>query len=117
MDIINSESYLIGTLLGSLARNFAGDKSPIKSFEKNYVGNLSRRISNMADFIRLKNDIEQKLIMHDKVKFTYQTSYDLSQKVKNFQGFYNKEECAFGFFESYFKPYPKKKDTEPVDNQ
>lgn len=117
MDIINSDSYLIGTLLGSLARNFAGDQSPIKSFEKNYVGNLSRRISNLSDFIRLKNDIEQKLIMHVDTKFIYQTSYDLAQKVKNFQGFYNKEECAFGFFESYFKPYPKKKVTNQTNNQ
>lgn len=108
MDIINSESYHLGTLLGSLAKNFQGDKSPIKSFEKNYVGNLSRRISRIADFIKLKNDIEQKLIMHDKTKFTFQTSFDLAQRVKEFKGIYNKEECAFGFFESYFKPIPKK---------
>lgn len=110
MDIINSESYQIGNLLGSLAKNFAGDKSPIKSFEKNYVGNLSRRISTMDDFIRLKNDIEQKLIMHEKANFTYRTSYDLAQRIKEFKGSYDREQCAFGFFESYFKPLPKKKE-------
>lgn len=112
MDIINSESYQIGSLLGSLAKNFAGEKSPIKSFEKNYVGNLSRRISTMADFVKLKNEIEQKLIMHEKTKYTYKASYELAQKVKDFEGVYDKEECAFGFFESYFKPLPKKENTE-----
>lgn len=112
MDIINSQSYQLGNLLGTLAKNFAGSNSPIKSFEKNYVGNLSRRISNLSDFIKLKNDIEQKLIMHEKTNFTYQVSYDLTQKVKDFQGSYNKEECAFGFFESYFKPIPKKENQE-----
>ena len=112
MDIITSNSYQIGVLLGSLAKNFAGDKSPIKSFEKNYVGNLSRRISTIDDFIKLKNDIEQKLIMHEKTKFTFQTSYQLSEKIKTFQGAYDKEEATFGFFESYFKPLPKKKEVE-----
>ena len=112
MDITNSASYQVGNLLGSLAKNFAGDKSPIKSFEKNYVGNLSRRISTIDDFIKLKNDIEQKLIMHEKTKFTYQTSYELSQKVKDFKEVYDREESAFGFFEAYFKPIPKKEATE-----
>lgn len=112
MDIINSQSYQLGNLLGTLAKNFAGANSPIKSFEKNYVGNLSRRISNLSDFIKLKNDIEQKLIMHEKTNFTYQVSYELAQKIKDFQSSYNKEECAFGFFESYFKPIPKKNSQE-----
>jgi hypothetical protein len=105
MKIINSESYQMGLLLGSLAKGLAME---IKSFEKNYVGNLTRRISTIDDFIKLKNDIEQKLIMHEKSKFTFKTSYDLAQQVKGFKGRYDKEECAFGFFESYFKPIAKK---------
>lgn len=112
MDIINSYSYQAGNMLGSLARNFSGENSPIKSFEKNYVGNLSRRISTLSDFIKLKNDIEQKLIMHNKTGYTFKTSYELTQKIKDFEGTYNKEECAFGFFESYFKPLPKKTNNE-----
>ena len=112
MDIINSNSYQIGVLLGSLAKNFAGKDSPIKSFEKNYVGNLTRRIGTITDFRKLKNDIEQKLIMHEKTKYdnVRLTSYTLSEKIKEFQGAYDKEEAAFGFFESYFKPLPKKKE-------
>ena len=105
MEITSSESYQIGLMLGSLARNLSQE---INSFEKNYVGNLTRRIGNLSDFIKLKNEIEQKLIMHDKTKYTYQSSYDLAQLVKEFKGRYDKEECAFGFMESYFKPIPKK---------
>lgn len=119
MEITSSESYQIGFMLGGLARNLSQE---INSFEKNYVGNLTRRIGNMADFIKLKNEIEQKLIMHDKAKYTFQTSYDLTQKVKEFNSRYDKEECAFGFMESYFKPLPKKVDassneTNTTNNQ
>ena len=108
MKITNSGSYQVGLLLGSLAKNLSLE---IKSFEKNYVGNLSRRLSNLEDFIKLKNDIEQKLIMHDKSKFTFKTSFELSQKVKDFEGRYDKDECAFGFLESYFKPIFKTETT------
>jgi hypothetical protein len=105
MEIITSESYQIGFMLGGMAKNLSQE---INSFEKNYVGNLTRRVGTLSDFIKLKNEIEQKLIMHDKSKFTFQTSYDLAQKVKEFNTRYDKEECAFGFMESYFKPLPKK---------
>lgn len=118
MEITQSESYGIGLLLGSLAKNLSLE---INSFEKNYVGNLTRRISTMDDFIRLKNDIEQKLIMHDKSKFTFQTSYELAQKVKEFKSRYDKDECAFGFLESYFKPIPSKQsdstENKVINNQ
>jgi hypothetical protein len=119
MEITSSESYQIGFMLGGLAKNLSQE---INSFEKNYVGNLTRRIGNMADFIKLKNEIEQKLIMHDKAKYTFQTSYDLAQKIKEFTSRYDKEECAFGFMESYFKPFPKKETpvkeiTENIENQ
>jgi hypothetical protein len=105
MEITSSESYQIGFLLGGMAKNLSME---INSFEKNYVGNLTRRIGTLSDFVKLKNEVEQKLIMHDKAKFTFQTSYDLAQKVKEFTSRYDKEECAFGFMESYFKPLPKK---------
>jgi hypothetical protein len=105
MEITSSESYQIGFMLGEMAKNLSNE---INSFEKNYVGNLTRRVGTLSDFIKLKNEIEQKLIMHDKSKFTFQISYDLAQKVKEFISRYDKEECAFGFMESYFKPLPKK---------
>ncbi|MDD2634930.1 MAG: hypothetical protein PHW82_05465 [Bacteroidales bacterium] len=116
MEITSSESYQIGFMLGGLAKNLSQE---INSFEKNYVGNLTRRIGTMSDFIKLKNEIEQKLIMHDKTKYTFQKSYDLAQKIKEFKSRYDKEECAFGFMENYFKPIPKAtmKTTENTENQ
>jgi len=105
MEITTSESYQIGFMLGGLAKNLSLE---INSFEKNYVGNLTRRIGNLTDFIKLKNEIEQKLILHDKTKYTFQISYDLTQKVKVFKTRYDKEECVFGFMESYFKPITKR---------
>jgi hypothetical protein len=108
LKIMNSNSYKMGLLLGELARNFAGENSPIKSFEKNYVGNLSRRIGRIEDFILLKSDIEQKLIMHEKVNYTKKTSSELSELINAHTGIYDKNECAFGFFESYFKTLKKK---------
>jgi hypothetical protein len=107
MEIINSESYQLGLLLGELSKNLSQE---INSFDKQYVGNLTRRIATMEDFIKFKNEIEEKLIMHDKTNFTYKTSYELSQKVKEFSSVYNKDNCVFGFMESYFKPLPKKKE-------
>ena len=116
MKITESESYQIGLLLGALAKNL---RQEINAFDKKYVGNLTRRIATIEDFIKFKNEIEEKLIMHDKTKFTYETSYELSQKVKGFNFIYDKNKCAFGFMESYFKPLPKK-DAEKAkteDNQ
>lgn len=109
--ITDSGSYKLGLLLGGMAKNLSG---VINSFEKNYVGNLTRRIATLSDFIKLKNEIEQKLILHDKAKFTFQSSYDLAQLIKDFSISYDKEQCAFGFFEGYFKPIPKK-DTSSVE--
>jgi hypothetical protein len=116
MKITTSESYQIGLLLGELSKNV---RQEINSFDKKYVGNLTRRIGNLNDLIKFKNEIEEKLIMHDKTKFTYETSYELSQKVKEFNSIYDKDKCVFGFMESYFKPLPKKKEDKPKaeDNQ
>lgn len=99
MKITESESYQIGLLLGELAKNL---RREINAFDKKYVGNLTRRIATIEDFIKFKNEIEEKLIMHDKTNFTFKNSSQLSQKVKTFSETYVKDRCAFGFFESYF---------------
>ena len=99
MKITESESYQIGLLLGALAKNL---RQEINAFDKKYVGNLTRRIATIEDFIKFKNEIEEKLIMHDKTKFTFRSSSELAQKVKKFSETYVKDKCVFGFFESYF---------------
>lgn len=107
MKIQESQSYKIGNLLGKLALPFANWRNdcPIKSFEKSYIGNLSRRISTLEEFIKFKNFIDEKLTIHEKLyKSTKDTSYQLAHAINNFSDRYNKDECSFGFFEAYFEP-------------
>ncbi len=45
------------------------------------------------------------MIIHERSKFTSKTSVDLSEKIKELElsaEKYDKNNCAFGFFESYF---------------
>jgi hypothetical protein len=115
MKIVESESYQLGLLLGKMAQPFSGENSPIRSFEKNYVGNLTRRIPTLKEFIALKNEIEEKLIMHEKVGFTKNLSIELSNNIKSFKTQYDKNECVFGFFEGYFSRTNKKNLVEKVE--
>ena len=119
MRIQESQSYKIGLLLGKLAEQFAAwrDDCPIKSFEKSYIGTLSRRITTLEDLIIFKRFIEEKLVIHEKnFKSIKDTSYELAQAIKSFSGRYDKNECAFGFFESYFATVAKKQDDAATAN-
>lgn len=101
MEIINSDSYKMGYHLGKMANVVA---QQIKSFEKSYVGNLSRRISRLGDFIKLKNEIIQKLINHDKMIIVVQNSTKLDEYIKKMkEADYRKDEISFGFFEGYYE--------------
>lgn len=101
----NDDSYKAGMLLGKMAKAIGRGKDPkIRSFEKNYVGLLSRRITDKQGLINLANFVNEKLAIHD-VAYTdlKQASVSLAQlvgemKEKN----YRKNYCAFGFFESYY---------------
>ena len=111
MNIQQSPSYQVGLLLGKLARPL---RKPIKSFEKNYVGNLSRRLCTLQDFVKFKTFVEEKLIIHDKgYPEIRKTSVELAQAIKQFSGRYDKNECAFGFFESYFTYFETQNQDEP----
>ena len=101
VEIQKSPSYQLGLLLGSMAR---GLRTKINSFDKNYAGLLSRRIGTLDDVIGLQNEFNQKLIMHDRAGWSFTFSNTLTNAIKNFDGPYHKDECAFGFFESYFAP-------------
>lgn len=120
MSIKNSKSYQIGLLLGEIARQFAAWRNdcPIKSFEKSYIGTLSRRIATINDLIKFKSFIEEKLILHERSKFTFETSVNLAEKIKELElstEKYDKNSCAFGFFESYFAQTKNEKQ-EATDN-
>lgn len=119
MKILESPSYKLGLSLGIMSRPFAAwrDDCPIKSFEKNYVGNLTRRISSLEDLIKFTIDIDQKLIMHDRTYSDIKdASLTLANDVKTFEGKFDKNECAFGFFESYFNSSKKNEDNTEKEN-
>lgn len=108
MEIINSASFKLGVKIGKMAKPL---KKAIGSFEKNYVGLLSRRVSTKEDCIRFVTDISQKLVMHDGIWATMcaEVCDDLAKLPEDK---YDKDELSFGFLDGYFKyePTDKKKD-------
>lgn len=108
MEITNSASFKLGVKIGKMAKPL---KNSIGSFEKNYVGLLSRRVSTKEDCIRFVTDISQKLVMHDSVwsAMCAEVCDDLANLSESE---YDKDELSFGFLDGYFKyePTDKKKD-------
>ncbi len=124
MKIQESQSYKVGLLLGELAKEFAAwrEDCPIKSFEKSYVGTLSRRITTIPDLIRFKTFMEEKLILHERASFTHAISANLSEEIKALESSssekYDRHKCAFGFFDSYFASVKQDNaTTKTQDNQ
>ena len=108
MEITNSASFKLGVKIGKMAKPL---KNSIGSFEKNYVGLLSRRVSTKEDCIRFVTDISQKLVMHDGIWATMcaEVCDDLANLSETE---YDKDKLSFGFLDGYFKyePTDKKKD-------
>ena len=107
MEIINSASFMLGVKIGKMAKPL---KKAIGSFEKNYVGLLSRRVSTKEDCIRFVTDISQKLVMHDGMWATM--CAEVCDDLANLsESEYDKDELSFGFLDGYFKyePTDKKK--------
>ena len=108
MDIINTASFKLGSKIGKMAKPL---KKAIGSFEKNYVGLLSSRVSTKEDCIRFVTDISQKLVMHDGIWATMcaEVCDDLAKLP---EAEYDKDKLSFGFLDGYFKyePTDKKKD-------
>lgn len=113
-DMKKSSSYTAGKLLGQLAQPVSWE---IKSFEKNYVGLLSRRISDKQGLVAFANFINQKLAIHERAYPSLKEKYielaDILSEMQNKE--YHREYCAFGFFEGYFKKFekPEKNVIEP----
>jgi len=108
MQITESRDYQLGWPLGIMARPL---RSRIKSFEKNYVGNLRRRIATIDDFIEFKNEIEEMLVRHEVAQMTSvdEARQELASHFDSMEENtrLDKNRCALGFFESYFEPYQK----------
>lgn len=120
MEIEESKSYALGKRLGIMARVFAAWKKdcPIKSFEKSYVGNLSRRTGTLDDLVKFAAFMNEKLVMHEKAFKEVQQAYlDFVEGIKNFGNEkYNKYNCSLGFFESYYENIRQEKEEEVINN-
>lgn len=121
--ITTSQSFAIGQALGTMAKPFAAwrDDCPIKSFEKSYVGNLSRRIADIKEVTKFADFLNQKLTIHEKAyKSEKEAFLLLIEAIKNFKvEKFNKHYCSLGFFESYFSPSKKENilDNSNSENQ
>jgi hypothetical protein len=122
--ITNSQSYALGQALGTMARPFAAwrDDCPIKSFEKSYVGNLTRRIASVDEVTKFADFLNQKLTLHssDEKKHIGEKKAFLSlvETIKNFNNEkYNKHFCSLGFFESYYASLKKENNTDNLNTE
>jgi hypothetical protein len=119
MEITQTKSYALGCNLGIMARQFAAWRNdcPIKSFEKSYVGNLSRRISSIDELVKFSGFINEKLVIHERLYPDVKNAYiELVGLVKEFKGEkYSKHNCSLGFFETYYAS-GKKSETQTENN-
>lgn len=107
MEITNSASFKLGFKIGKMAKPLG---MAIGSFEKNYVGLLSRRVSTKEDCIRFVTDLCQKLVMHDSV-WSVMSAEVFDDLANISESEYDKDKLSFGFLDGYFKyePTDKKK--------
>ncbi len=119
--ITNSQSYALGQALGTMARPFAAwrDDCPIKSFEKSYVGNLTRRIASVDEVTKFADFLNQKLTIHERAYKTEKEAFlSLVNTIRNFQNErYNKHSCSLGFFESYYASLKKENNTDNLNTE
>ena len=134
----NDDSYKMGLLLGHLAQRVTYD---ITSFERGYVGLLSRHISTFEGFVGLGNFIKGKLSIHKRLHYKVKkragdiesilgkvdessipNNAEVSLKFDSFltamnPKAYNREHCACGFFEGYFAKYLKGNDQATQEDE
>lgn len=130
--IMESKSYELGKNIGKLALFLKPDSkgdSLINSFEKEFAGNLSRHIGQLRDVQKFCSYLFEKYAMHKEKARYIPSEVRKGTVTKNIEDLilpmikmeigYDKHECAFGFFASYFAPYePKTVETleENLDN-
>jgi len=119
MNITETKSYAIGQYLGTMAKQFAAWRTdcPIKSFEKSYVGNLTRRISSLDEVASFCDFLNQKLIIHSRTFPEVKNAHlQLVETIRNMEKErYDKHYCSLGFFENYYKnDSGKEKATENI---
>ena len=118
MKTTQTNSYALGKNLGIMARQFAAWRKdcPIKSFEKSYVGNLSRRIANIDEVKKFTEYINEKLTMHGRQYLDVREACsNLASLIDVFdEEKYNRQDCSLGFFVNYYDS--TKKETTNDEN-
>jgi len=99
METVESKSYQIGLRIGKLSKPL---KKAINSFEKRYVGLLSRHIMTKDDCERFVKEINEMLVRQGKV-WGQLSSEAIEELVALSVGEYDREKFAIGFLEGYFK--------------
>ena len=99
METVESKSYQIGLRIGKLSKPL---KKAINSFEKRYVGLLSRHIMTKDDCERFVKEINEMLVRQGKV-WGQLSSEAIEELVALSVGEYDREKFAICFLEGYFK--------------
>lgn len=99
METVESKSYQIGLRIGKLSKPL---KKAINSFEKRYVGLLSRHIMTKDDCESFVKEINEMLVRQGKV-WGQLSSEAIEAIVALSVGEYDREKFAIGFLEGYFK--------------
>lgn len=99
METVESKSYQIGLRTGKLSKPL---KKAINSFEKRYVGLLSRHIMTKDDCESFVKEINEMLVRQGKV-WGQLSSETIEELVALPVGEYDREKFAIGFLEGYFK--------------
>lgn len=112
--MFESPSFKAGKLLGQLAQPVSWE---INSFEKNYVGQLSRRVSDIDGLMNFAGFVCEKLAIHDRAYPKLKEKYgEFMSLVKEIQQDYDRRYCVVGFFEGYFSKFESPKNQGEENN-
>lgn len=104
-NMFESPSFKAGKLLGQLSQPVSWE---IKSFEKNYVGLLSRRIADIDSLMDFAGFICEKLAIHERAYQNLKDKYaEFMSEIKKIHQDYDRRYFVVGFFEGYFAKFEK----------
>jgi hypothetical protein len=104
-DMFSSSSYKAGELLGKMSKPVSRE---INSFQKNYVGQLSRRIADLDSLMDFTGFICEKLAIHDKLFQNIKDDFnEFINRIKDNPKSYDRRYFAVGFFEGYLGKFEK----------
>ena len=102
-EMFKSPSYEAGILLGQMAQPVSWK---INSFEKNYAGQLSRRVTDVDNLMDFAGFLCEKLSIHEKAYPSLKEKYGIfMNKIKENPHNYDRRYFVVGFFEGFFSKF------------